>query len=169
MCCSATPLPTDIASGLPERPISLCTLRNYQWFPRLSPSQQVSLCLIGLDWKQTQRVSPCSAGIALRAIKRPYSAQVAILQLRAWFLLVEFSPQFVASTWPYFSSIRNRKELRVNTESLMMFDNWKSWFHSSRVTDSSVRNSASWSLVSTYLTWTLGSRFIRSNSQLKAT
>ena len=51
----------------------------------------------------------------------------------------------------------------------LMLNKHERWFHASRVKFPLVKMSASWFLVSMYLIWILGSRFIRSNNQSRAT
>ena len=50
-----------------------------------------------------------------------------------------------------------------------MLNNWRRLFHSPRVKFPLVNRSAIWCLVSTYLIWILGSRWILSNNQSRAT
>ena len=69
-----------------------------------------------------------------------------------------------------FGFLIERKWLQENIEKFMMLNRRRRWFHSSRVKLPSVKMSASWFLVSTYLIWILGSKIdpvkqpIQSNS-----
>ena len=62
-----------------------------------------------------------------------------------------------------------KKWLRENINGFIMFKKRRRWFHSSRVKLPLVKMYRSWFLVSTYLIWLFGSKFLLSNNQSTAT
>ena len=78
------------------------------------------------------------------------------------FAVTRSSPE---SCWDRFAII---SEQTVGLKWLILNKHNK-WFHSSRVKFPLVRMSASWFLVSMYLSWIFRSKLIRSNNQFKAT
>ena len=87
-----------------------------------------------------------------------------------------WEPSFEVVFWPRFDmalwSSKKKKTLKWLQEYIekpIMLNKRRRWFYSSREKLPLVRTAASWFLVSTNLIWILGSNFILSNSQSRAT